>query len=66
MALHCHSLEIGKMAHSKIVSGVGSLIGFVGSAIAVSSAVRDRHAAHPQDLRRLGIDPVQFDRIRQL
>jgi hypothetical protein len=37
----------------------------VGSAIAVSSATRERRPARDADLRRLGIDPKQFRDIER-
>ncbi|WP_274423728.1 hypothetical protein [Chelativorans sp. YIM 93263] len=52
------------MSRHRYLAGVGNFFGAMGSAIAVSAAVRDRRAANPADLSRLGIDPEQFQRIR--
>lgn len=53
------------MKARKFVTGVGEFFDFMGSAMAVSAAVRNRQPARAADLQRLGIDPEQFSRIRR-
>ena len=42
-----------------------AMLGIIGSAIAVSAAAREHRKPHDADLKRLGIDPDQFHRIRR-
>lgn len=44
-------------------SAISRFFGIVGSAIAVASATEGGYRAKASDLRRLGIDPVQFGKI---
>jgi hypothetical protein len=46
------------------IKGIGSFLELVDSAIAVSSAVRDRRPTRDADLVRLGIDPKEFREVR--
>ncbi|MBN7758543.1 hypothetical protein JF546_10275 [Nitratireductor aquimarinus] len=48
------------MSARSFMSGIGEFFGVIESAVAVSSAVRNRRRAPDADLRRLGIDPEQF------
>lgn len=47
----------------RFVNGVGDFFDMVGSAIAVSAAVREHRPARSTDLKRLGLDPETFGRI---
>lgn len=49
----------------RFVNGVGDFFDMMGSAIAVSAAVRDHRPARPADLKRLGLDPEVFGRINR-
>ncbi|WP_163265100.1 hypothetical protein [Chelativorans alearense] len=51
------------MRARRFMTGIGEFFDTVGSAIAVSAAVRDRRPARPADLARLGIDAEQFRQI---
>jgi hypothetical protein len=53
-----------KMRTPRFIKGIGSFLELVDSAIAVSSAVRDRRPTREADLVRLGIDPKAFGDIR--
>ncbi|KFB11304.1 MULTISPECIES: hypothetical protein [Nitratireductor] len=53
------------MRTRKVLSGIGGFFDLVGSAMAVSAAVRDRRPARSSDLSRLGIDPDQFRQINR-
>jgi hypothetical protein len=44
--------------------GFSEFFSVVGSAIAVSSATRERRSPRDADLERLGIDPQQYRTIR--
>lgn len=46
-------------------TAIRNLIGIVGSAINAAGAVEGNHAPRNHDLRRLGIDPVEFAKIRR-
>ena len=46
-------------------SRISTFFGTIGSAINVAAAVEGRHKVNVADLRNLGIDPAQFDRIRR-
>lgn len=48
------------MRRGHLVRGVGEFFETLGSAIAVSAAVRDRRPARASDLARLGIDAERF------
>ena len=48
------------MRMRRFMVGFGEFFDTVGSAIAVSAALRDRRPARPDDLMRLGIDPERF------
>ncbi|WP_162839656.1 hypothetical protein [Mesorhizobium sp. 1M-11] len=43
-----------------------NLIDIVGSAVNAAGAVEGNRAPKGQDLRRLGIDPVEFAKIRRI
>ena len=45
--------------------GITEFLDIVGSAFAVSAAVRERRQANDTDLRRLGLDPEQFRTIKR-
>ncbi len=47
------------------LSAIGSFFDMFGSAVAVSRAVEARQIPQAADLRRLGIDPAHFVRIRR-
>ena len=47
------------------LSAIGSFFDVIGSAAAVSRAVELGKAPRAADLRRLGIDPVAFGRVRR-
>ncbi|MCT7378609.1 hypothetical protein [Chelativorans salis] len=51
------------MRARRFMVGIGEFFDTVGSAMAVSAAVRDRRPARADDLARLGIDPEQFRQI---
>ena len=51
------------MRTSRTVAALNSLFNVFGSAINAAGAVRGHHA--PKGLRRLGIDPVEFAKIRR-
>lgn len=56
----------GKMMSSRFLTrGITEFLDIVGSAIAVSAATREHRQARDADLRRLGIDPVQFRGIKR-
>lgn len=40
-----------------------SALSFVGAAASVAGATAERQRPRPRDLRRLGIDPAQFETI---
>jgi len=46
-------------------SKISAFFGTIGSAIAVAAAVEGRQKVNTADLRNLGIDPAQFERIRR-
>ena len=46
-------------------SSISTLIGAIGSAIHVAAAVEGNRKAKAEHLRTLGIDPVQFEKIRR-
>lgn len=48
------------MSRRRFTDGIGNFFGVVGSAVAVSAALRDRRRARDTDLERLGIDPKRF------
>ncbi|WP_173934475.1 hypothetical protein [Chelativorans sp. Marseille-P2723] len=52
------------MRSHSIIGPIGRLFDVMGSAIAVTGAVRERRQPRDEDLNRLGIDPVQFRKIR--
>lgn len=51
------------MSSRYLTKGIIEFLEIVGSAVAVSSATRDRRPAKSADLQRLGIDPAQFREI---
>lgn len=53
-----------KMRSRRVMGGISEFFDIMGSAIAVSSAVRNHRPARESDLKRLGIDPVRFGEIR--
>ncbi len=53
------------MSTRHLTRGIAEFLDIVGSALAVSAATRERHPAREADLRRLGIDPVQFREIKR-
>jgi hypothetical protein len=53
------------MSNRFLTRGITEFLDIVGSAIAVSTATRERRPARDADLRRLGIDPVQFRDIQR-
>lgn len=46
-------------------SKISTFFGTIGSAINVAAAVEGRQKVNVADLRNLGIDPAQFERIRR-
>lgn len=52
------------MRPQRFMNGIGEFIDTIGSAVAVSAAVRDRRPVRDADLVRLGIDPERFRQIR--
>jgi hypothetical protein len=46
-------------------SKISAFFGTIGSAINVAAAVEGRQKVSTADLRNLGIDPIQFERIRR-
>lgn len=46
-------------------STISTFFGALGSAINVAAAVEGRQKAKAADLRALGIDPAQFEKIRR-
>lgn len=53
------------MSVKRMTRGFGEFLGIVGSAFAVSAAVRERRVARDADLQRLGLDPEQFRTIKR-
>lgn len=53
------------MRTSRTVAALNSLFNVFGSAINAAGAVRGHHAPKGRDLRRLGIAPVEFAKIRR-
>jgi hypothetical protein len=53
------------MSSRTIASGFTEFLGVIGSALAVSAATRQYRQPGDADLKRLGIDPNQFHRIRR-
>lgn len=53
------------MSTRKPLSAVADLFGVLGSAFAVSAAVRSHRKPQDADLMRLGVDPKQFAKIRR-
>lgn len=53
------------MSSRHLTRGIFEFLDIVGSAFAVSAATREHRPAKEADLRRLGIDPVQFRKIRR-
>jgi len=51
------------MFNSKNKWRMGGFLGTLTDAISVSNAVRERRQPNAHSLRRLGIDPEQFNRI---
>ena len=68
-AQHDHAaLHIRKpvtMNTRNALSAIGSFLDMFGSAVAVSRAVEAGKAPRATDLRRLGIDPAAFGRVRR-
>lgn len=52
------------MRNRRFLNGVGQFFDVMGSAIAVSSAVRERRPVRDADLINLGIDPRRFREIK--
>lgn len=52
------------MKRRKVLGQIGEFFDVMGSAIAVSNAVRERRPARKADLENLGIDPQRFRQIR--
>lgn len=48
---------------STLTRGITEFLDIVGSAFAVSAAVRERRQADDADIRRLGLNPEQFRAI---
>lgn len=53
------------MSNRFLTRGITEFLDVVGSALAVSAATREHRPARDADLRRLGIDPVQFRSIQR-
>jgi len=53
------------MSKNQPRSTIAVLLGTIGSAIAVAAAEDNGRMPRGQDLRRLGIDPVSFRKIRR-
>lgn len=53
------------MSKRSFTRGIGEFFDIMGSAIAVSAATREYRSPRDADLRRLGIDPVQFREIKR-
>lgn len=51
------------MRAQRLLSEIGEFFEIVGSATAVSAAIRNHRPARPDDLARLGIDPERFRQI---
>jgi hypothetical protein len=54
-----------QMSKNQPRSTFADLLGILGSAIAIASAEENGRTARGQDLRRLGIDPVAYRKIRR-
>ncbi len=54
-----------QMSKNQPRSTFADLLGMLGSAISVAAAEENGRSARPQDLRRLGIDPMEFRKIRR-
>ncbi|MBL8580826.1 MAG: hypothetical protein JNL61_01195 [Rhizobiaceae bacterium] len=52
------------MTTRKPLAALAEFFGIVGSAVAASAAVRVHARPKASDLRRLGVDPAAFERIR--
>lgn len=52
------------MRPRKFISEIGQFFDVMGSALAVSSAVRDRRPVRETDLINLGIDPQRFRGVK--
>lgn len=46
-------------------STLSAIFGTIRSAVSVAQAVEGQRKARPEHLRALGIDPVQFEKIRR-
>ena len=53
------------MSTRSLTRGISEFLDIVGSAIAVSAAMREHRPANDAHLRHLGIDPVQFRGIKR-
>ena len=53
----------GMTMSSTLTRGITEFLDIVGSAFAVSAAVRERRQADDADIRRLGLNPEQFRAI---
>lgn len=60
-----HNGKATNMATRHLTRGIMEFLDIVGSALAVSAATREHRPAREADLRRLGIDPVQFRDIER-
>ena len=53
------------MGSRKLFSAIGDIFTTFGSAVAVSRAVESGRKPRANDLRKLGMDPAAFDKIRR-
>jgi hypothetical protein len=53
------------MSKNQPRSTFADLLGLLGSAISAAAAEESGRSARSQDLRRLGIDPIEFRKIRR-
>lgn len=60
-----HNAKGNDMSTRSLTRGIVEFLDIVGSAFAVSAATREHRPARDADLRRLGIDPVQFREIKR-
>jgi hypothetical protein len=51
------------MSSNSTFARISNFVGMMGSAISAANAVESHRAPAARDLKRLGIDPVQFNKI---
>jgi hypothetical protein len=62
----CDAPKETTMTKRTTLSTIGGLFDMFGSAVSVSRAIESNRRPQASDLKTLGIDPAQFDRVGRL